>query len=182
MTYYGPSQLAESMRSVRRHTVTIADDIPEDSYDYRPTAETRSVRETLLHIASMTRFDLRVHEEERLDSLEQFNFRGFFAAVPMRENLALPKPEILALLRDEGERWCRFVGQLPENVLAEEVRMRPGASPGVKTRFEMLLGTKEHEMHHRGQLMIVERLLGIVPHLTRNRQRAAEAQQRQAAG
>jgi uncharacterized damage-inducible protein DinB len=36
----------------------------------------------------------------------------------------------------------------------------------------MLLGTKEHEMHHRGQLMVIERLIGIVPHLTRYRQAA----------
>jgi uncharacterized damage-inducible protein DinB len=34
----------------------------------------------------------------------------------------------------------------------------------------MLIGTKEHEMHHRAQLMVTERLLGIVPHITRNRQ------------
>ena len=25
-------------------------------------------------------------------------------------------------------------------------------------------------MHHRGQLMLIERVLGIVPHLTRERQ------------
>jgi uncharacterized damage-inducible protein DinB len=36
---------------------------------------------------------------------------------------------------------------------------------------------KEHEMHHRGQLMLIERMLGIVPHLTRRREamRAARA-------
>jgi len=51
-----------------------------------------------------------------------------------------------------------------------------------KTRFERLLGTKEHEMHHRAQLMLVERQLGIVPHLTRQFQermaqmKAAKAQ------
>jgi uncharacterized damage-inducible protein DinB len=39
----------------------------------------------------------------------------------------------------------------------------------------MLLGTKEHEMHHRAQLTVIERLLGIVPHLTRNRQAVREA-------
>jgi uncharacterized damage-inducible protein DinB len=39
-----------------------------------------------------------------------------------------------------------------------------------KSRFEMLLGVKEHEMHHRAQLMLVQRLLGLVPHLTRARQ------------
>ena len=42
--------------------------------------------------------------------------------------------------------------------------------PPTKTRFEMLLGGKEHEMHHRGQLMLIERMLGIVPHLTRQMQ------------
>ena len=34
----------------------------------------------------------------------------------------------------------------------------------------MLLGVKEHEMHHRGQLMLVQRLLGMVPPLTRQRE------------
>ena len=168
MNYYGPRQLAESMLSVRRHTLTIAEDIPEESYDYRPAPESRSVRETLLHMCSMTQFDLRVHGAEKLDTLVGFDFPGFFSSLPIHEKLPASKSEILSFLRDEGEHWHDFVGQLPESVAAEQVQ-----SPrGVKTRFEMLLGTKEHEMHHRAQLMVVERLLGIVPHLTRNRQRA----------
>ena len=36
----------------------------------------------------------------------------------------------------------------------------------------MLLGVKEHEMHHRAQLFLIERMIGIVPHLTRARQAA----------
>ena len=48
--------------------------------------------------------------------------------------------------------------------------MPPGADPATKTRFEMLLSPKEHEMHHRGQLMTFERMVGVVPHLTRQRQ------------
>jgi uncharacterized damage-inducible protein DinB len=43
-------------------------------------------------------------------------------------------------------------------------------TPSGKSRFEMILGVKEHEMHHRGQLMLIERMLGIVPHLTRDMQ------------
>jgi uncharacterized damage-inducible protein DinB len=31
----------------------------------------------------------------------------------------------------------------------------------------MLLSAKEHEMHHRGQLMTMQRMNGIVPHVTR---------------
>jgi uncharacterized damage-inducible protein DinB len=163
------------MRSVRRHTVIIAEDIPEERYGYRPAPGSRSVRETLLHIASMTQFDLRVHGEDRLESLEGFDFRAFFGSLPTSEQRALPKAETLAALHEQGERWCRFVQQLPEHVLAERVRMRAGANTIAKSRFEMLLGTKEHEMHHRGQLMIIERLLDVVPHLTRNRQSAAAA-------
>jgi uncharacterized damage-inducible protein DinB len=33
----------------------------------------------------------------------------------------------------------------------------------------MLLSVKEHEMHHRAKLMVMQRLLGMVPHLTRRR-------------
>jgi uncharacterized damage-inducible protein DinB len=45
-----------------------------------------------------------------------------------------------------------------------------------------MLGPKEHEMHHRAQLMVVERMLGIVPHLTRQmQQRMADAEKVRAA-
>jgi uncharacterized damage-inducible protein DinB len=47
--------------------------------------------------------------------------------------------------------------------------------PSSKSRFEMLLGPKEHEMHHRGQLMLVQRMLGKVPHLTRQMQERVAA-------
>ena len=62
----------------------------------------------------------------------------------------------------------------------------PAGAPGpaTKTRFEMLLGPKEHEMHHRGQLMTIQRMIGQVPHLTRQFQErmAAQAAAAQPAG
>ena len=36
-----------------------------------------------------------------------------------------------------------------------------------RTRLESLLGPKEHEMHHRAQVMLMQRMTGGVPHLTR---------------
>jgi uncharacterized damage-inducible protein DinB len=55
--------------------------------------------------------------------------------------------------------------------------MPPGMHPESKSRFEMLLGPKEHEMHHRAQLMVIQRMLGIVPHLTREFQARVAAMQ-----
>jgi uncharacterized damage-inducible protein DinB len=176
MNLYEPKHLADSMRVVRKNTSAIAEDIPEAQYDYRPTQDSRSVRETLLHMASMTLFDFHIHEEQKLTSMEGFDLRGFFAGLPTNEKGSLPKAEIVAVLRDEGERWCDWVETLPE-ARAVEIVARGGADPG-KNRFEMLINSKEHEMHHRAQLMVIERLLGIVPHPTRNRQRPQESAQR----
>jgi uncharacterized damage-inducible protein DinB len=171
MNLYGPKQLADSMRIVRKNTILIAEDIPEKDYGYRPAPGSRSVAETLVHIASLSRADRFLHEEEHLSSLESFNFGALIQKSEIEEKRPTSKDQIVDLLHTEGERWSQWVGNLPEALLAEQVRMPGGAS---KNRFEMLLGTKEHEMHHRAQLTVMERLLGIVPHLTRNRRPAAE--------
>lgn len=167
MNLYGPKHLADSMRTVRKNTIVIAEDIPEKDYGYRPTPESRSVAETHVHIAYLSQTDRLIHEEQHLSSLEGFDFGQLIKKSEMEEKRQLSKREVVALLLTEGDRWCQWVEALPEALLSEQVRMPGGTS---KTRFEMLLGTKEHEMHHRGQLMVTERLLGIVPHLTRNRQ------------
>ena len=90
MNLYEPKHLADSMRVVRKNTIAIAEDIPEAQYDYRPTQDSRSVRETLLHMASMTLFDLHIHEEQKRTSMEDFDFRGFFAGLPTNEKCSLP--------------------------------------------------------------------------------------------
>ena len=94
------------------------------------------------------------------------------------------KAEIIAFLKSEGERYASFVEGASDAFLSEPVMMPPGADPAAKSRFEMLLSPKEHEMHHRGQLMMLERMVGVVPHITRRSQErmaaaAAAAQQQQ---
>src|SRR6476660_215229 len=179
MNLYGPRELADSMRTVRKNTIRIAEDIPEDKYGYRPTPDSRSVAETLVHIAMLGRSAHFLHEEDRRPSLEGFDFGTLASRSQTEENRPRSKSEIIELLRKEGERTALWLEGRPESQLAEQGRQRGGVS---RARFEMLLGTKAHEMHHRGQLMVIERLLGIVPHLTRDRQaaRAAAAKEREA--
>jgi uncharacterized damage-inducible protein DinB len=94
-----------------------------------------------------------------------------FAAMSKRAEAAEAKPrskaEIVELLRSEGEKFASWLETLTPEFLAEMVTQPDGTT---KSRFESLLGAKEHEMHHRGQLMLIERQLGIVPHLTRQRE------------
>jgi uncharacterized damage-inducible protein DinB len=78
------------------------------------------------------------------------------------------KAEIIELLRTEGEQFAAWLETLTPEFLAETVTEPDGKT--ARSRFESLLGAKEHEMHHRAQLMLIERQLGVVPHLTRQRQ------------
>jgi uncharacterized damage-inducible protein DinB len=78
------------------------------------------------------------------------------------------------MLKTEGEQFATFLEGLDEAFLGEVIEMPPGGDPP-KTRFEMLMAVKEQEMHHRGQLMLMMRLLGMVPPSTRAMRERMEA-------
>jgi uncharacterized damage-inducible protein DinB len=170
MTYYGSKDLAESFRTVRKNTLTIAEEIPESKFDFRAAPETRTIAQLLTHIAIAHTFQHQLHGVERRTTLEGFDFFPLMQKAIAEEQKARSKPEIIDMLRANGETWAKWLEGLSESFLAETVAMRPGMTPANKSRFEMILSVKEHEMHHRGQLMLIERILGIVPHLTREMQ------------
>lgn len=170
MNYYGAKDMAASFRTVRKNTITIAQEIPEDKYNFRPAAGTRSVGELLTHIALGSGFQYQIQAEERRTTLEGFDFPALMQRVTAEEKKPRSKEETIAMLQQAGEKWASFLDGLTEDFLAERVQMRAGMTPPDKSRFEMILSVKEHEMHHRGQLMLIERIIGIVPHFTREMQ------------
>ncbi|MBC7928525.1 MAG: hypothetical protein H7039_23015 [Bryobacteraceae bacterium] len=68
-------------------------------------------------------------------------------------------------MKNEGERFARFLQGLSDYKLAEQIT--EDRSQPAKSRLEALMSPKDHEMHSRGQLMLMERMLVIVRHLTR---------------
>lgn len=180
MTNYGGKDLAEAFRTVRRNTLQIAEELPENQYAFQAAPDTRSVGRLLTHIALSTNWPYTLHGE-RIDDLKKVNFPEVVQKLAAEEAKPRTKAEILDLLRSEGMKFADFLEGLSDDVLAERVLMPPGAPQASKSRFEMLLSPKEHEMHHRAQLMLIERMLGIVPHLTRHfqeRMAAAQAAQK----
>jgi uncharacterized damage-inducible protein DinB len=169
MTYYGGKELAASFRTVRNNTIKIAEDIPENKYDFRAAPETRSIGQTLTHITLIPAFALHVHGN-KIDNLSQINFPELSQKAAAEEARPRSKAEIVGRLKSEGERFASFLEGLSEAFLAEQVAMPSAANQPPKSRFEMLLSAKEHEMHHRGQLMMLQRMVGLVPHLTRQTQ------------
>lgn len=175
MNYYGAKELAAGFRTVRQNTIAIANQIPEEQYSFRATPESRSVAQTLVHIAVATRMQEAIHRTQQLSTLEGFDFFALMGGLAGEEQTPRTKNEIVALLTESGQSFAGWMEGLSDEFLGESVTYPQGMTPPVKSRFEMIMSAKEHEMHHRGQLMVIERLIGIVPHLTQQMQARVQA-------
>lgn len=164
-TIYSGPDFGRQFRVVRNNTLQISEDIPESKYGFVPASGARPVAGLLTHIAVSPRIWFEIHGKQQLKTLVGFDFVKLFSDVRAEEAKSRSKAEILDLLRSEGEKFAGWLDTLTPEFLAEMVTVADNT--GTKSRFEQLLGAKEHEMHHRGQLMLIERQLGIVPHLTR---------------
>src|SRR5437667_153212 len=60
MNCYSAKELADSFRTVRKNTLVIAQDLPEEKYTFRPAPDTRSPGELLAHIALAHNFQYTI--------------------------------------------------------------------------------------------------------------------------
>lgn len=170
MNYYGAKSLAESFRTVRKNTIQVAQDIPEDQYSFRAAPGTMSVAEMLVHVATAPHWAEQLHFVSKMDTVAMEDFGRYRAEADAAGAALTGKAAIIDALTSRGEAFAAGLEAMSETALGEQVAFAPPIPGPGKSRFEMLLGVKEHEMHHRAQLNVIERLLGIVPHLTRARQ------------
>ena len=162
---YSGKDFSRQFRVVRNNTLQIAEDIPETKYGFVPAPGSRALAALLIHIAVSPGMWFEVHGRQKVKTLVGFDFGKLSSEMRAEEASSKSKAEILDRLRKDGEQFAAWLDTLTPEFLAEMITVADNT--GTKSRFEQLLGAKEHEMHHRGQLMLIERQLGIVPHLTR---------------
>ncbi len=178
MNCYGGKELAAAFRKVRGNTIKIAQEIPEEKYAFRAADGARTVAELLSHIAHGARFHQAVTLEGR-DNLDGFDYMRFMGALKADMGKPRTKAELVDLLKAEGETFAAQLEGASEEFLSQIVTFPPGGDPPARSRFDMLMSVKEHEMHHRGQLMLIQRILGLTPHLTRENEARRAAMQAQ---
>ena len=171
MNYYGSKDMADSWRTVRKNTIQVAEDIPEEKYAFRAAPDTMSVGEILAHLAATPHWAIQCHFVEKKTSIAMEDFGKWMGEVGAVSKTLTTKAAIIDALKANGDAVATGLEAMTDAQLGERV----GLPMGDKTRFEMLLGLKEHEMHHRAQLFLIERMVGIVPHLTRAREAAQAA-------
>ena len=171
MNYYGSKDMADSWRTVRKNTIQVAEDIPEEKYAFRAAPDTMSVGEILAHLAATPHWAIQCHFVEKKTSVAMEDFGKWMGEIGATSKTLTTKAAIIDALKANGDAVATGLEAMTDAQLGEKV----GLPMGDKTRFEMLLGLKEHEMHHRAQLFLIERMVGIVPHLTRAREAAQAA-------
>jgi uncharacterized damage-inducible protein DinB len=156
-------RLIESWSEVRAGLIKEVSQVPEGQFSFRATPETRSVAELLQHIIEAQK--MLVGEACRA---ETNLMRQSFA-----DHIKEYAPEVAAVTDKNG-----LLELLRSSMETSEASIR-GCGDGLKRtmqRFDRKEVSKAdflnfaiaHEMYHRGQLTVYERLLGVEPALTKD--------------
>src|SRR5205823_4113135 len=129
MVQYGAAEMANAFRTVRRNTIQIADEIPEDKYDFVAAPGTRSVSQLLRHIAFVNQLQYDFHRDRRVTTLAGYDFPAFHTRLRAMADVPRRKADILALLTDEGEKFASWLESLPREFLFETYTDHVGQNP-----------------------------------------------------
>jgi uncharacterized damage-inducible protein DinB len=153
--------LIGSWKDVRLGFIAEVEKIPSDHFSFRATADTRSIAELIQHVVEAQKF--LVGETCRANSdLRRQSFADHIKEYAPEVGSVIEQEGLLGLLRssmDQAEANLRaYADGMQEPILRLDGR------PASKIDFMNFVVS--HEMYHRGQLTVYERLLGIEPELT----------------
>jgi uncharacterized damage-inducible protein DinB len=153
----------EAWRDVRQGIADEVRNIPANKCDFRPTPETRSVRELIQHILEVSM--LMTAELSRPDTdLKRLPWPKMLKKYAAAAYRAHTKKELITLLGSQmrdAERKFRKAGELSLWQFIERFDGKPG------TKMQWLHHGIAQEMYHRGQLATYARLMGLEPALTK---------------
>jgi len=153
--------IIEGWKEVRAGLINEARQIPADKFSFQPAGESRTVRQLLQHLVESQKF--LVGEACRPDTnLMRHSFAENIQHYAPGVREINDKDELLQLLSDTMDES------------AEKLRAAAAEMQNSMKRFDGKEMTKAafmsfaiaHEMYHRGQLTVYERLLNIEPALT----------------
>lgn len=153
----------EAWSDTRLGLIEEVQNIPARSFDFRPAAGVRSIRDQVVHVLEVAM--MMTEELTRPETnFQRTSWPDLLRPHTRRAEAARTKAQLVALLRSqlrEGEARFRKAGEL--HMLQFLVRFDGERG----TRLAWLHHGIAQEMYHRGQLTLYQRLLGLEPALTR---------------
>ena len=149
-----PSQLLlDQWNDVSRKLIVMAEDFPEDKYDYKPTPAQRSFAEQLLHAAGSTYFFTNLANGQKPPAEED----------PKRSDFK-SKAEIVTFVKKCFADGAAAIKSRGDKGLTEWVSAPGGNGSTTKLQVgDLAYGFVEHSGEHYGQLVVYYRVAGLVP-------------------
>ena len=148
-------------KEVRNGLIEEVEKIPEDQFSFRATPDTRSVAEVLQHIISTQK--IIVGEACRPDSnLRRQSFAAHANEYAPGVSDVSDKNGLIEMLRSSMDHTAQTISSYGDKL--DESIIGLAGKPMPKSAF--LTFGFSHEMYHRGQLTVFQRLLSIEPALT----------------
>jgi uncharacterized damage-inducible protein DinB len=146
-----PSQaLLDTWNDVGRKLIAMAEDFPEDKYDFKPTPAQRSFAEQLLHAANANYYFTNPAIGKKMPAEED----------PKRADYKT-KAAVVAFVKKSFEDGAAAIKMKGDNGLSDLV-VGPFANQQVRVS-DMAWGLLEHSGEHYGQLAVYYRVAGLVP-------------------
>jgi len=140
----------EQWNDIGRKLIAMAEDFPEDKYDFKPTPAQRSFAEQLLHAAGANYFFINIANGEKPPAQED----------PSRAKYKT-KADVVAFVKKSFEDGAATIKAKGDAGMAG-MMVDPFENQQVRV-FEWAYGFMEHSGEHYGQLVVYYRLAGLVP-------------------
>ena len=139
----------DSWNEIGRKLTAMAEDFPEDKYDFKPTPAQRSFAEQLLHAAGSMYYFTNPATGKKLPAAED----------PKRDQYKT-KADIVAFVKKSFADGAAAIQSKGEKGMMTEFVYYPQQKARV---IDIAYGIIEHSGEHYGQLVVYYRLAGLVP-------------------
>jgi uncharacterized damage-inducible protein DinB len=153
----------DGWRFARDGVIAELENIPAESFDFRPAPGVRTVAELARHIVESGM--VMVGELTRPDgNFTRQAYPKFLAEYAGNLDPRQDKASLIALLRRSLEEGTARFQKAGEVLMLQQITQFNGQPA---TRLSWMGHGVAHEEYHRGQLCVYARMLGLVPALTK---------------
>jgi uncharacterized damage-inducible protein DinB len=146
-----PSQaILDTWNDVGRKLIAMAEDFPEDKYDFKPTPEVRSFAEQLLHAAGANYYFTNLAKGEKPPAEES----------PKRDQYK-SKADVVGFVKKSFDDGAAAIKAKGDKGMNDQV-VEPFSNQKMRLS-DLAYGLIEHCGEHYGQLAVYYRVAGMVP-------------------
>lgn len=139
------SAFLEKWENSKNYLVEMAEAMPEDKYDFKPTERQKTFKEQLLHIkGNMDWLSSTYFAKDKKETVKQ---------------TYTTKAEVVKAIKEAFENTAAII----KTATAEELKEVVEFFAGPKTKLQILNLLQDHVTHHRGQVIVYLNLNDVKP-------------------